>query len=445
MCSDEPVLVAEGLGKCYQSFRRPLDRLRQVLFGKRRSFHSAEFWALRNVSFALGRGQALGLIGRNGSGKSTLLQILAGTLPPSTGRAEIAGRIGALLELGSGFDPEFTGRENVRLQGSILGFADDEIEARIGEIEAFAEIGAFFDQPVRTYSSGMFVRLAFAVQVMLVPEVLIVDEALAVGDAPFQIKCMAHMRKLLASGISIILASHDMEAVRGLCSQVLWIHAGEVRMLGDPHEVTTAYLRFLFGGDAAGSEPEPTIEPLRPTAGADERSACEALQDFTARDDLERWGSGALRIVAAQIAAAARPHIGPAVHRYHNGERLRLVVEIAANTAHDGTALGVAFSIRNVKALNVLTATTHDAGLRLPALPAGGVLRVAFEFDNVLARGEYGVVVAVEELVGDERRYLDFVENAFLIEVLDERPPYAVVSLPVHVEVSADTTQLEGR
>ncbi|HEB52533.1 MAG TPA: hypothetical protein ENI87_04670 [bacterium] len=209
--------------------------------------------------------------------------------------------------------------------------------------------------------------------------------------------------------------------------------------------MTTAYLRFLFGGDAAGNEPEPTIEPPRPTAGADERSACEALQDFTSRDDLERWGSGALRIVAAQIAAAARPHIGPAVHRYHNGERLRLVVEIAANTAHDGTALGVAFSIRNVKALNVLTATTHDAGLRLPALPAGGVLRVAFEFDNVLARGEYGVVVAVEELVGDERRYLDFVENAFLIEVLDERPPYAVVSLPVHVEVSADTTQLEGR
>jgi lipopolysaccharide transport system ATP-binding protein len=428
----DAVLRAEGLGKSYQAFKSPLDRLKQVLFGNRRSYHSSEFWALKDVSFALTRGEALGLIGRNGSGKSTLLQILAGTLPPSTGHAEIEGRIGALLELGSGFDPEFTGRENVMLQGAILGFDKEAVAAKLPEIEAFAEIGAFFDQPVRTYSSGMFVRLAFAVQVMLVPEVLIVDEALAVGDAPFQIKCMNHMRNLLKSGISIILASHDMEAVRGLCTQVLWIHQGEVRKLGDPKEVTTAYLRFLFGGDGQDQQPAPAAR----TGPAAAVESGETLVDFTARDDLERWGQGSIRVVAASLCEAGRPHAGEPVYRFDNGKRLRLVVEVAATAPHDGTLLGVAFSIRNVKALNVLTSATLDQQLQLPALEAGTTVRVAFEFDNVLSRGEYGVVVAVEELRGEDRQYLDFVENAFLMQVLDERPPYAVVSMHCDTEVT---------
>ena len=428
-----PVLRAEGLGKSYQSFRTPLDRLKQVLFGGKRSYHASEFWALKDVSFALGRGEALGLIGRNGSGKSTLLQILAGTLPPSIGQAEIEGRIGALLELGSGFDPEFSGRENVLLQGAILGFDKDDVLAKVPEIEAFAEIGAFFDQPVRTYSSGMFVRLAFAVQVMLVPEVLIVDEALAVGDAPFQIKCMNHMRNLLNSGISIILASHDMEAVRGLCTQVLWIHQGEVRMLGEPKEVTTAYLRFLFGGDEQQGQQPALAAPTEPAVAAE---SGETLVDFTTRDDLERWGQGSIRVVAASLSEADRPQQGEPVYRFDNGKRLRLVVEIAATAPHDGTLLGVAFSIRNVKALNVLTSATLDQQLQLPALEAGNTVRVAFEFDNVLSRGEYGVVVAVEELRGEDRQYLDFVENAFLMQVLDERPPYAVVSMHCDTEVT---------
>src|SRR5690606_9234493 len=174
-------------------------------------------------SFELRPGEAIGIVGRNGSGKSTLLQIIAGTLPPTTGEVKLDGRVGALLELGSGFNPEFTGRENIALQGALLGFSAREIAARTPEIERFAEIGDFIELPVKTYSSGMFVRLAFAVQVLLEPEILIVDEALAVGDGAFQIKCMAHMRRMLERGVALLLTTHDVESVRTMCSKALWL------------------------------------------------------------------------------------------------------------------------------------------------------------------------------------------------------------------------------
>ena len=231
MSSDIAIRVS-ALGKCYQIYGRPQDRLKQSLWLGRRRFYR-EFWALRDATFDVRRGEAVGIIGRNGSGKSTLLQIVAGTVAPSTGDVEVNGRVAALLELGSGFNPEFSGRENVFLNGAILGMPPGEIAARFDEIASFADIGEFIEQPVKIYSSGMLVRLAFAVQAFLKPDVLIVDEALAVGDLAYQHKCMRRIRQLLDGGTTLLLVSHGLDMVKRFCDRGLWLDEGRLRYSGD--------------------------------------------------------------------------------------------------------------------------------------------------------------------------------------------------------------------
>lgn len=243
--SQSPVVVrATNVGKCYHVYDRPADRLRQALLRWRRQYYR-EFWALRDVSFEIRQGEALGILGRNGSGKSTLLQIIAGTLQPSEGEVAVTGRVAALLELGSGFNPEFTGRENVFMNGAILGLPRRTIEERFDEIASFADIGNFLDQPVKTYSSGMLVRLAFAVQVQLEPDILIVDEALAVGDALFQKRCYQRIEELRAQGVTLLFVSHDQETVRTLTSQGVLLHEGRMRSYGPSGEVVLDYRRLL--------------------------------------------------------------------------------------------------------------------------------------------------------------------------------------------------------
>lgn len=245
----EIAIEAESLSKCYRIFNSPRDRLLQGLWGERRQLYR-EFWALRDVSFQLQRGQTLGVVGRNGSGKSTLLQLLCNTLTPTTGTMRVSGRVGALLELGSGFNPEFSGRENVILNGSVLGLSQQQIEAKLDAILAFADIGTFIDQPVKTYSSGMVVRLAFAVQAHIDPDILVVDEALAVGDEMFQKKCYAHLERLKERGTSILLVTHSCPQIIQHCDQALLLHKGVPRMLSEPARVTVIYQRLINADDA---------------------------------------------------------------------------------------------------------------------------------------------------------------------------------------------------
>jgi lipopolysaccharide transport system ATP-binding protein len=243
---NQPAIQVRDLGKCYNIYERPRDRLLQMFYRSRRQLYR-QFWALKNVSFEVPRGETIGIVGRNGSGKSTLLQTIAGTLSPTTGSVEVNGRVAALLELGSGFNPEFTGRENVFLNGALLGLSQAEIEERFDSIVAFADIGQFVEQPVKTYSSGMMVRLAFAVQAQTDPEILIVDEALAVGDARFQAKCFDRLKQLKNNGTSILLVSHASEQIVTHCSQALLMEQGELIMSGKPRDVVNRYLDLLFG------------------------------------------------------------------------------------------------------------------------------------------------------------------------------------------------------
>jgi len=247
---DDVVIRIENAGKCYHMYGKPSDRLKQAFFLWKRTYFK-EFWAVRGVSIEIRRGEAVGIVGRNGSGKSTLLQMIAGIVAPTEGRVHVAGRIAALLELGSGFNPEFTGRENVYLNAAILGLSQAEIDDRFDSIASFADIGPFIDQPIKTYSSGMLVKLAFSVQAQVEPDVLIVDEALAVGDSLFQKRCYERIESLRAAGTTLLFVSHDQESIRTLTDRALLLDHGKVRMLGSSAEVILDYRRLLYEDEKA--------------------------------------------------------------------------------------------------------------------------------------------------------------------------------------------------
>ena len=254
--SFESIIEIENVSKCYEIYKKPVDRLKQyaALGMKAISLcpakkHYREFWALKDVSFKIGKGETVGIIGQNGSGKSTLLQLICGTLKPTSGRIKVNGRIAALLELGAGFNPEFTGRENAYLNAAILGIPREAMESRMQDVLEFSELGDFLEQPVKTYSSGMYARLAFAVAIHVDPEILIVDEALAVGDARFIAKCIRRIKDIQEQGASILFVSHDVGSVRNLCQRAIWINQGKLIDEGDVFSVTGQYMAYMFRDD----------------------------------------------------------------------------------------------------------------------------------------------------------------------------------------------------
>jgi lipopolysaccharide transport system ATP-binding protein len=313
--AETPVLAVTNVSKRYEIYERPEDRLKQAIMPRlelllprrfrRSSAYFREFWALRDVSLTLGRGEAMGILGRNGAGKSTLLQIIAGTSTPTAGTTFTRGRVAALLELGSGFSPEFTGRENVHMNASLLGLTADEIAAKFDEIAAFADIGDFIEQPVKTYSSGMMLRLAFAVQTAVNPEILIVDEALAVGDARFQKKCFARLEQLQKSGTTILLVTHDSGAIVQFCTRAIILENGRIFALGEPQRMAREYHKLLFDAPPAtrpkvtADEQPGVLVPSGATVDSSERRTIAGTQDAAVPEF--RYGTGEAKILAVGL------------------------------------------------------------------------------------------------------------------------------------------------
>lgn len=314
------IIQASGLGKCYKIYDNPKARLKQAIWRGRKQYYR-EFWALRNVSFEVRQGESIGIIGRNGSGKSTLLQMLCGTLTPTEGSIRTTGSIAALLELGSGFNPEFSGIENVYLNASLLGLSNQQTEQRLEDIKAFADIGEFINQPVKTYSSGMLVRLAFAVVAHVEPSVLIVDEALSVGDSVFGQRCMRFIRKFTETG-TLFFVSHDLNSVSSLCERALWIDSGSVRMDSSNREAVKAYTRYC----QQSSQAEAVEKKDRISASPKHRSAeipkPEKTNDTDIRDSLlqrqaiDQWTSTKPVNARTSSAEIANWKLG---HDYGNG------------------------------------------------------------------------------------------------------------------------------
>ncbi len=313
----ENAITARHLSKAYRIWTDPSQRLLSPLLAETGRWLSGglgralqqratggyrDFFALQDVSFEVKRGEAVGIIGRNGAGKSTLLQIIAGTLQPSAGTIEVNGRVAALLELGAGFNPDFTGRENVMLSGAVLGLSRAEMEARFDEVAAFADIGEFIEQPVKTYSSGMMMRLAFAVNTCVDPEVLIVDEALSVGDAPFQAKCFRRLRQLIDQGVSLLFVSHDIGTVRSICSRALWLKNGRAEMWGEAKDVAKEYEKFCWTEQGVVMTQAPA--PAEPTEPAEIKSAA------TRQDVIGADASGEFTVPLPE-----RPEVPPTLRR----------------------------------------------------------------------------------------------------------------------------------
>ncbi|MBS0197418.1 MAG: ABC transporter ATP-binding protein [Planctomycetes bacterium] len=331
---DPVVIRAEDVGKCYHMYERPQDRLKQALFRWRRQYFR-EFWAVRHVSFEVRRGEAVGIVGRNGSGKSTLLQMIAGTLAPSEGSVSVAGRIAALLELGSGFNYEFTGRENVYLNAAILGLSPREIDERFDAIASFADIGSFIDQPVKTYSSGMMVRLAFAVQVQVEPDVLIVDEALAVGDALFQKRCFQRLEDLRSTGVTLLFVSHDQESVRTLTSRAILLHEGRVRAAGPSGEVILDYRRLLHEAETAWGRNQVANRP------ALAKSAKPVVPAEPLRSARMSFGTCDAEVIGVRVCDAS----GRPASVFKPGEELRIRLECVVHKRMQHLNFGI--RIRN--------------------------------------------------------------------------------------------------
>lgn len=385
--SDEIVLKVTNLSKSFHIYDKPHDRLKQTMSLGAKKYYR-EFWALNDVNFELKRGEALGIIGRNGSGKSTLLQLICQTLTPTTGTIERKGRIAALLELGAGFNPQFTGRENVYINGAILGFSRKEIDERFEEIAAFADIGEFIDQPVKSYSSGMFVRLAFAVQACVSPDILIIDEALAVGDVFFRQKCYKFLNSLLKKGVSIILVTHAMNEVEQFCDRTLFLKKGKTVFLGPANEGVKRY--YISDQTlAAVKQNHNSKESMQPQMSAPSVQDTKdffwpRLTEFTDISTVSQVSNG----LASCLSLAICDTSGDICHAFQQGETASFFYEFMLLEDIEIPAAGLV--IQNQNGINVHGKSTVEYGTPVPqSVKKGEVLRIRQDICLEIAIGDY--------------------------------------------------------
>lgn len=380
------MVVVQNVSKRYRLYDRPSDRLLELLPFRSKARHK-DFWALRNISFSVQPGEILGIVGPNGCGKSTILQIAAGILQPSSGRVSIEGRIAALLELGAGFNPEFSGRENVFLNAEIMGFSRKEAERAFPRIRDFAEIGEFIDRPVKEYSSGMYVRLAFATAIHTDPDILIVDEALAVGDAIFASRCIRKLEDLKQRNISILFVSHDLGLVKRLCNHAILLLKGEIIRKGNPSDVVNRYIGLVHGQDLTGEKSEFAISTFR---HGDRTTTIKNVRILDQSND-------STNVIRAGDLA---------------------IIEITAkcNTTIEGLVVGIL--IRNRLGIEIFGTNSKLEQIDFGRLEDGTILTVRFSFPCFLTRQEYTVTVATQNPDGSSQDWLD---DLLSFTVVDER------------------------
>lgn len=430
MSSSELAIAAESLSKRYEIYERPHDRLLQMLSrGKRQHFR--EFWALRDVSFDVRAGETIGVVGRNGSGKSTLLQLLCGTLTPTSGSVAVNGRVAALLELGAGFSPDFSGRENVFLAAKLLGLKQRDVEERFDKIAAFADIGSFLDQPVKTYSSGMFVRLAFAVVAHVDAEILVIDEALAVGDAFFTQKCMRFLRGFRERG-TLLFVSHDSSAVTGLCDTALWLDQGRLVAKAPAKAVTEKYLESLYQqGNGAAQEVAEGKKIDRQSFAGNRivNDAPRQVGDFFFSDFTESaaFGEGGARVVSVLFCDdEERP-----LRSSSAGTTVTLVIEVVATERLEEPIIG--FSLKDRLGQVLFGANTYPSTEgRHVQVEVGKRVRAEFTFElPVLPAGEYSLAVAVATGTQENHVQHHWIHDAMIIKAASNSAA-GLVGLPMN-------------
>lgn len=446
MSSNNTAIQVNNLSKCYFIYERSQDRLKQYIyprlqkiFSKQPSSYYREFWALKDVSFEVRKGETVGIIGRNGSGKSTLLQLICGTLTPTSGTVETKGRVAALLELGSGFNPEFTGRENVYMNGAVLGLSKEEVDTRFDEIITFADIGEFVDQPVKTYSSGMVVRLAFAVSACVEPDVLIVDEALAVGDAKFQAKCFRRFEELVARGTTILFVTHSTEQVVRHCDWSMLLDKGQIVMCGQSRDVVNTYMDMLFGVERIKQNPDLNMQSKQITESEQiiTRSELDKFEKRAGYNQYEyRWGNREAEIIDYCISSAGNQNIASV----ETGQAMLINVWVRFHQRVENPIYGLI--IKTPDGILVFASNSRDFAngpLVFPVEP-GVVYRVDFMLLNqYLGSGEYLLSFGVADGRGGEIIPLDRRYDAVCLHVANRLSrACGLTDFPMNVNVIAE-------
>ena len=419
-------ICVEGVSKQYRIYQQPADRLKEMISRGRWKTHR-EFWALRDVSFEVEQGTTFGIVGPNGCGKSTLLQIIAGTLEPTHGSVRHTGRIAALLELGAGFNPEFTGIENVFMSASLMGFSRAETEGMLPEIERFAEIGDFIHQPVKTYSSGMYVRLAFATAISAMPQILMIDEALAVGDTVFQHRCMRRLREMQESGMTILFVSHDPGAIRALCSRAVLLHAGYMEAIGKPTDVLNRYQKLIMAREDAYEAGEPATEEAISTSAEDEGEVSYVY----------RHGDGSAEVLRVDFLNAAHKRI----EFVESGEAVLVRVRVRFHAEVEAPVCG--FLLRNRHGIHLYGTNTELQQLNFGPVQRGEVVEVTFAFNCWLAPDTYSATVAVHSADGIS---FDWLDGVLFFQVMSAVNMEGVANLNASVttrRIGIRATQLE--
>jgi len=413
------------VSKSYPLYASPSQRLKELATLNRRRFHT-DYWALRDVSFTVQRGETFCIVGENGCGKSTLLQLCAGILQPTEGEVAVNGRVAALLELGSGFNPEFTGRDNVYLNGAILGFSRKEMDARFQEIAAFAEIGDFLDRPVKTYSSGMLVRLAFSVAIHVDPEILLVDEALAVGDVYFRQRCVRKVHELRARGITILFVSHATGDVKALGDRALWLQRGRAMEIGKTDLVISKYLAAMSAKDAEYQSHEPAA--VRGGAYVGPQEIVEEIPNID-----HRFGDGRAEVIGIAVLDTDGAKVGAL--QPNSTVVVRISVRAKANLERPI----VGFMFRNHLGVDFAGTNTAREGCELPPLPMGEVCTVDFYIDlPALYASLFSFSPAIAD--GTLHHYVtcDWIDNALVLPMeKSEEPIYGQLHFPCRVQVNS--------
>ena len=453
--SSEISIRVSDVSKCFPVYAKPHHRLMQMLsVGQAKQRWFREFQALKNIDFAIHKGETVGIVGRNGSGKSTLLQIICGTLSPSQGAVDVHGRIAALLELGAGFNPEFTGSENVFMNGTLLGLDRSEIEARYDDILSFADIGDFIDQPVKSYSSGMYIRLAFAVAINVMPDILVVDEALSVGDEAFQRKCYARIEKIRSDGATILFVSHSAGTVLELCNRAIMLDRGEMLAIGAPKHVVSRYQKMLYAPaemvpamrqrflqDIAGDEARksadaserPQVVRASTAAQAQQKSVSSELPDAYFDPGLQ---SQSMLRFEPRGAHIQDPHLetpgGQRVNVLRTGAEY--VYTYLASFEQIATSVRFGMLIKSISGLELGGATSSTQDEALEFVEAGASVRVRFRFRCLLAPGTYFMNAGIRGRIGEEETFLDRLVDAALFRVSPDPGRLATGFVDFHVQ-----------
>lgn len=452
--NDEYKITASHVSKAFKMYDTPMDKLKEAFSVRKKEFHTV-FYAVSDLSFQVKKGEILGIMGRNGSGKSTLLKMIAGIYEPTDGKITVSGKISSLLELGMGFNMEYTGIENIFFYGTLMGYTKSEMEDRLQMIVEFAEIGDYVYQPVKNYSSGMFARLAFSCAVHVEPDILIVDEILSVGDLRFQAKCFRKFKEFKDAGTTILYVGHDVSTMRIFCDTAMWIDKGRLVDVGDPAFISAEYTEYMYTEDLTDF----TSYKLRSRKGrkelknqsALENGAAAESQDIKGQDTLEKnkasitqdteikeslfpdsiahWGTSMGMIQSVELYDDKRE--GRSVFRAD--ERMRVEIVYMADETVDPRYLSVSFSIKNTKGTDIIVKTTYDENKKLHS---GGEFTVSFDLVSGLADGDYYVAAALEDRREASIRYYEYIEGACYFKMCTPKRIFGVYDVIAEIGVS---------